>query len=134
MKKVTLFMLMACCLAFAGCASKDAEVNAFIAENSAVIKEMTDKIDANPTAAGIDDAQKAFDAKKGDLKSKWDAIKEARGAQVSADVQKKLNDSMQSDMKTLTEVSSKNAMKLATSEGAMPKFQKLMQDYGDTFK
>lgn len=133
MKIMTMFLLMAFGLTLIGC-SKDSEVNAFITENDGVMKDITSKIDANPTAAGVDDAQKSFDAKKGDLKTKWDAIKEARGAQVSADVQKKLNDSMQNNMKTLTDVATKNAMKMATSEGASAKFQKLMQDYGDTFK
>ncbi|MDQ3062008.1 MAG: hypothetical protein M3R14_03970 [Acidobacteriota bacterium] len=133
MKKVTIFLLAVFCLALIGC-SKDAEVESFIAENNAVIKDLTQKIDANPTAAGIDEAQKAFDAKKGSLKSKWDEIKEARGAQVSADTQKKLNDSMASDMKMLTDSATKNAMKLAMDKEAMPKFQKLMTDYGNTFK
>ena len=133
MKKVTIFLLAAFCLALIGC-SKDAEVESFIAENNAVIKDLTQKIDANPTAAGIDEAQKAFDAKKGSLKSKWDEIKEARGAQVSGDTQKKLNDSMASDMKMLTDSATKNAMKLAMDKEAMPKFQKLMTDYGNTFK
>lgn len=133
MKKVTLFLIAVFCLALTGC-SKDAEVNAFITENSAVIKEMTDKIDANPSSAGVDDAQKAFDAKKGGLKTKWDAIKEARGVQVSEDVQKKLNDSMQADMKKLTDSAEKNAMKLAVDDAAASKFQKLMTDYSDTFK
>lgn len=134
MKKITLFLMAAFCLTLAGCGNKDAEVNAFIAENSAVIKEMTDKIDANPSAAGVDDAQKAFDAKKAGLKAKWDIIKEARGMQVSEDVQKKLNDSMQADMKKLTDSAEKNAMKLAVDDAATTKFQKLMTDYGDTFK
>ncbi|MDQ6786531.1 MAG: hypothetical protein M3033_06895 [Acidobacteriota bacterium] len=133
MKKVYIFLLATFCFALIGC-SKDTQVNDFISENDAVIKDISQKIDANPTAAGIDEAQKSFDAKKADLKTKWDAIKEARGAQVSADTQKKLNDSMANDMKMLTDSATKNAMKLATDKDAMPKFQKLMTDYGNTFK
>ena len=133
MKKITLFLLLAVfCLGLAGC-SKDAEVEAFIAENDAVMKDITTKIDANPTAAGVDDAQKSFDAKKASLKTKWDAIKDARNAQVSAETQKKLNDSMTNNMKQLTDVSMKNAMKLAQDKEAATKFQKLMQDYAATF-
>lgn len=133
MKKITLFLTLAVCLALVGC-SKDAEVNAFMAENTQVIKEMTSKIDANPSAAGIDEAQKAFDAKKASLKEKWNGIKEARGVQVSQDVQKKLEESMQADMKVLVDSATKNAGKLASDPAAMPKFQKLMTDYSDTFK
>lgn len=132
-KKVTLFLSIVLCLTLIGC-SKDADVDAFIAENDAVMKDITTKIDANPSAAGVDDAQKSFDAKKASLKSKWDAIKEARGMQVSEDKQKKLTDSMSANMKTLTDVSVKNAMKLAMDKDAATKFQKLMTDYGNTFK
>ncbi|HEX9959741.1 MAG TPA: hypothetical protein VGB00_02330 [Pyrinomonadaceae bacterium] len=133
MKKVTLFLLLAIfCMGLAGC-SKDSEVEAFISENDAVMKDITTKIDANPTAAGVDDAQKSFDAKKVSLKTKWDAIKDARGAQVSTETQKKLNDSVANNMKSLTDVSTKNMMKLAQDKDGAMKFQKLMQDYASIF-
>lgn len=132
-KKVTLFLSIALCLTFIGC-SKDADVEAFIVENDAVMKEITSKIDASPNEAGVDNAQKSFDAKKDSLKTKWDAIKEARGMQVSEEKQKKLTDSMNANMKTLTDVSTKNAMALAMDKNAATKFQKLMTDYGNTFK
>jgi len=133
MKKVTLFLLLAVfCMVLAGC-SKNAEVEAFITENDAVMKDITTKIDQNPTAAGVDDAQKSFDAKKASLKAKWDAIKDARGAQVSSETQKKLNDSVANNSKALTDVSTKNMMKLAQDKDAAMKFQKLMQDYASIF-
>jgi hypothetical protein len=119
-------------MGLAGC-SKDSEVEAFISENDAVMKDITTKIDANPTAAGVDDAQKSFDAKKVSLKTKWDAIKDARGAQVSTETQKKLNDSVANNMKSLTDVSTKNMMKLAQDKDGAMKFQKLMQDYASIF-
>ena len=133
MKKIALFLLFVFCLSLTGC-SKDAEVNAFITENNAVIKEVVAKIDANPSEKGVDEAQKAFDAKKAGLKAKWDAIKDARGAQVSSDVQKKLNDSVAADMKMLTDVQQKHAQKLATDGDAMNKFVKLVQAYSDIIK
>ena len=43
------------CLSLTGC-SKDAEINAFITEFDAPTKEIVSKFDANPSAAGIDDA------------------------------------------------------------------------------
>src|SRR5260221_5329645 len=98
MKNLSLFIVLAFCLGLTGC-SKDAEVNAFITEFDSVTKEIVSKIDANPNSAGVDDAQKAFDAKKADLKSKWDSIKTAKGIQVSADTKKKLEDSATANMK-----------------------------------
>jgi|SRR5215203_2120834 len=133
MKKIALFLLVVFCLGLTGC-SKDAEVNAFITENHAVIDEMVKKIDANPSEDGVDEAQKAFDAKKAGLKAKWDAIKDARGAQVSSDVQKKLNDSVTADMKMLTDVQMKHSQKLATDGDAMNKFVKLVQAYSEIIK
>lgn len=132
MKKVTLFLMAVICLCLTGC-SKDAEINAFITEFDAATKEIVAKIDANPTAAGIDDAQKAFDGKKASLKAKWDAIKGAVGMQVSADTKKKLEDSVSNNMKALLDVSMKNAMKMAMDKDASAKFKTLLTDYQNTF-
>src|ERR1041384_2749070 len=101
MKKITVFLLAVFCLGMIGC-SKDAEINAFIAENDGVVKDMIAKIEADPTADGVDEAQKAFDAKKAALKTKWDAIKDVVGFQVSADTKKKLEDSVKANMSALT--------------------------------
>ena len=133
MRKVTLFLLVVFCLGLVGC-SKDAEVQAFITELDTTTNEMVSKIDANPNSAGIDQAQKAFEAKKDSLKTKFDAFKDARGVQVSADMQKKLVDSATANGKSLSDVMTKNMSKISQDKDAMPKFQKLMKDYADTFK
>jgi len=133
MKKVTLFLIVVFCLSLTAC-SKDAEVNAFIAENHSVIEEIVKKIDADPSEKGVDEAQKSFDARKAGLKAKWDAIKDARGAQVSADVTKKLNDSVAADMKMLTDTQQKHSQELAGDGEAMSKFVKLVQAYADVIK
>jgi hypothetical protein len=133
MKKIALFLMVVFCLGLTAC-SKDAEVNAFITENHAVIEDIVKKIDANPSEAGVDEAQKSFDAKKAGLKAKWDAIKDARGAQVSSDVQKKLNDSVAADMKMLQDIQTKHASKLAGDGDAMDKYVKLVQSYADIIK
>lgn len=87
----------------------------------------------DPTAAGIDSAQKLFDAKKPSLTTKWNGIKDAVGFQVGAETKKKLEDSMKNNVQALSEVSTKNAMKWAMEKDAIPKFQKLMTDYTNTF-
>ena len=133
MRKITLFLLAAFCLTLVGC-SKDAEVEAFINEWDATTAEIVKKIDDNPTAEGVDEAQKVFDAKKDSLKNKWDAIKTARGMQISEATQKKLNESTEKNSKLITDVSTKNAMSLGSDPDAVNKFKKLMDDYGSTFK
>jgi predicted nucleic acid-binding Zn-ribbon protein len=132
MKKTALFLLIACCFCLAGC-SKDAEINAFIAEFDSTTTEIVQKIDANPSAAGVDEAQKAFDAKKASLKAKWDGIKDAVGFQVSADVKKKLEDTVTKNMSALTQVSTKHMMKLAMDKEASSKFQALLKEYQGVF-
>lgn len=125
-------MVVLLCLGLSGC-SKDAEINAFITEFDAVTKEMVAKIDANPTSAGIGDAQKAFEGKKASLKAKFEGIKGARGFQVSADTQKKMTESMTNNGKALLDVSMKHAMKLAMDKDASAKFKNLLTDFQSTF-
>lgn len=132
MKKTVLFLILAFSLMMVGC-SKDAEINAFADELDAVTKEVAAKIDANPSAAGVDEAQKAFDAKKASLKTKWEGIKDAVGFQVGADAKKKLETSITNNGKALTEVFSKNMMKLATDKAAGEKFQTLLKEYQGMF-
>ena len=132
MKKITLFLMAVCVFGLAGC-SKDAEVNAFITEFDSTTKEMISKIDANPTAAGIDDAQKAYDGKKVSLRAKWDVVKDAVGFQVSADTKKKLEDTVKKNMDSLVEVTTKHAETIASDEQAEKKFTKLLDDYQSMF-
>lgn len=121
------------CLITVSC-SKDAEINSFLTEWETVTNEIVEKIDADPSAAGVDDAQKTWDAKKVGLKAKWDNFKDAKGFQVSQDTQKKMEESATKNVKALTSVMSKNVIKLATDKTAADKFKKLMEDYGNTFK
>ena len=133
MKKLILISIAAAAALLTSC-SKDAEVNAFIAELDATTNEIVSKIDANPSAAGVADAQKAFDARKPELTAKWNEIKDAVGAQVSAETKKKLEESVANNMKALTEASMRNMMKMAADKEASVKFQRLLTDYGKTFQ
>lgn len=115
-----------------GC-SKDAEVNAFISEFDAATTEIVQKIESNPSSAGVDAAISAFNARKPQLKSKWDEIKGAVGIQVTAETKKRLETSVANNMKALTEVSIKNAVKMSADREASAKFRGLMEDYSKTF-
>jgi multidrug efflux pump subunit AcrA (membrane-fusion protein) len=87
MKKLTSLLVSACCLVLAGCAGRDAEVKAFLDERAAVFGQMMEKIDANPTEAGVEEARKLFEAKKDDLRAKRDALKNGK---ISFDLTQKL--------------------------------------------
>ncbi|MEZ5424659.1 MAG: hypothetical protein R2747_00215 [Pyrinomonadaceae bacterium] len=134
MKKISLFLLTAAvCLTLAGC-NKDSEVNAFMSELDSTTEEMVAKIDANPSSAGIDEAQKVYDSHKPELQKKWDAIKGARGFQVSEDMKNKLTENVKKNVTSLSSTMMKNAMKLGSDPAARDKFQKLLKDYQDTFR
>lgn len=133
MRKTVTLIALSLSVLLAGC-SKDADVNAFITELDGATKEIVEKIDANPSSAGIDAAQKAFDARKPQLTEKWNNIKGAVGVQVSGDTKKKLEESVMNNMKALTEVSMRNMLKMASDKEATIKFQRLMTEYGKTFQ
>jgi hypothetical protein len=133
MKKAALFLMLIFCLGLTAC-SNNTKIDAFIIENNAVVEDIVRKIDANPTEAGVDEAQKSFDAKKADLRAKWDAVKNIRGTQVSPDMIKKLNDNMSAGAKMLTDIQQKHSQKLTASGDAINKFRKLFQAYADIIK
>lgn len=133
MKKVTLFLLAVFCLGFSGC-NKDAEIDAFLTEFESTTAEMAKKIDENPSSAGVDEAQKAFTAKKPALQQKFDAIKNATKLQVGEEKQKEMVDRVTKSAMSLQTVAQKHMMKLAQDKDAVTKFQSLLKEYGDTFK
>ena len=80
MKTARVLSVAVFCLALAACSRIQGpfqEVNAFAEEKEAVLTEMTRKVAANPTEAGIDEARKVFEAKKDSIKAKKEAIKAA---------------------------------------------------------
>lgn len=124
MRKIAVFLLLTVSLALVGC-SKEAEVEAFMTEMNGVTNEMIQKIDVGD----IDGAQKAFDAKKADIKAKWDGLKTARGFQVSEATRKKLEDSLKKNGSDLTSAMTRNAMKFATDKSKVDKLQNLIKEY-----
>ncbi len=133
MKNLTLTALLVACIALSAC-SKDAEVEAFITEFDATTNEMVAKINENPSSAGIDAAQKAFEARKPSLKAKFESFKNAREMQVSKEVQKKMMDSADKNGKALAAAITNNQAKFVGDKDALTKFQALMKDYAETFQ
>lgn len=108
-------------------------IESFIEDFDAVSKEMAAKIDKIRGVAGLDAAQKAFNAKKAALKEKFAMFRNARGMQVSEMMLKKLTDSIINNGKAITDAFSKHAADYSKQRTAIPRFQKLMKDYTDTF-
>lgn len=123
MKKLSLVLIAAFCLALAGC-SKDGEFNAFMTEFESVTNEMSAKLETG----NVDEAQKIFDAKKESLKTKWAGIKDARGVQVSKETQTKFEASMKKNGETLSGAIMKGSMK-NPNQASIQKMQALMKEY-----
>ncbi len=126
-------MIAIICIGLSGC-NKDADVDAFIVDLNAATNEIVETIDAAPTAAGVGEAQKAFDAKKPELKSKWNGIKGAIGLQLSFGKRKEIEDSVANNVTALNEISTKHAAELAKDEEASAKFKALLADYQSVFE
>jgi hypothetical protein len=126
------FALLAIAIAFTvlltGC-HKDAEVQTFITTLDSTTAEIVKHLESNPTAAGVDEAQKALDAKKADLKAKLDIIRGLEASQVSDDMETKLTNSIASSQKAMMDVSISAGPKLGTDPAAAAKFKKLTDDY-----
>lgn len=73
MKTITLLFVLTFCLLLVGCKGPVTEVRAFIDEKSEILLKMSEKIEANPTEAGVDEARQVFEERKAGLIAKRDA-------------------------------------------------------------
>ena len=135
MKTTILGILILTVLAFSACGgvNKDAEVTAFVTDVDKVTSEITTKVNTNPSAAGVDEAQKILDAKKADLKARYDKLKELRGYELSEPVMKKLTDSISKNMESVANLQIQNVEKTVEDEAFGKKMNKLYTDYNAIF-
>lgn len=134
MKKIIIGILILSLLALAGCSTnRDAEVKAFIVDVDKVTTDLIGKINAKPTAAGIDEAQKILDGKKSDLKARYDQLKTLRGFELSDQVMKEFTDSVGKNMESVADLQIKNAEKTVADEAFGQKMNKLYTDYNAIF-
>jgi hypothetical protein len=131
-RKVVPVLLIALVLALAGC-KKDSEVTGFIKDFDALTDDMVKTINASPTSAGIDEAQKKLDAKKADLKTRLNALKELRGFQVSKESLEGLTKSLTENSQKLAGLATKIGQSaVANKDIAMTtKYAALMKSYGE---
>lgn len=127
-KKSISLLLILSVMALVGC-KKDAEINAVLADFESFTKDLVKKVDANPTAAGVDDAQKFLDSKKAEMKEKWDSIKGARGFQVSKETQQKMEESLKNNFMSVMGLQSKYIGKTMGDPAFKSKLDKLVKDY-----
>lgn len=135
MKTTILGILFLMILAFAGCGgtNKDAEVNAFVADMDKLAGQIVTKVNAEPTASGIDEAQKVLDKQKSDLKARYDKLKELRGYELSEAVMKKFTDSVAKNIETIGGLQIQYAEQTVGDEAFGKKMNKLYTDFNSIF-
>ncbi|MBK6518323.1 MAG: hypothetical protein IPM79_17680 [Polyangiaceae bacterium] len=118
MKRALVGMMAVVALSVVGC-SKDAEFEEFMKANSALGEEISG-------AKNAGDARKAFDAKKDDLKKKFDAIKDARGFQVKEETKTKWAEN-------IVENTTKVCFKISLDAKEAAEYKKICDEYTESF-
>jgi hypothetical protein len=133
MKKSLFGLVVLIALAFAACSvNKDAEVGAFVSEMDKLAADIVRTVDEKPSA-GVDDAQKMLDARKADLKAKFEKIKDVRGYQLSKEMSKKLTDSVTKNVESVGGLQIKYAEKSAADRKFGEKLSKLSDDFNSIY-
>ena len=133
--KSTLFILIFTLVAaLAGCGGikKDAEVKSFVADIDQVALDIARAVDEKPET-GVDRAQKLLDARKPELKAKFENLKDLRGFQVSEATTKEFADAVTRNVEKVGELQIKYAEKSLDDERFGEKLTKLSDDFNSIF-
>lgn len=128
---ITLLTVCVVCLSFIAC-KKDAAFETAITDIHTTTDEIVKKINASPTVAGVDEAQKYWDSKKADLKKKWDDIKDARGFQVSKETKTKFEESYAKDYTAIKNLEIKHMRVSIRDAEFKSRLEKLIKEWEDT--
>jgi hypothetical protein len=143
MRRMSLLTVLAFCLACVGCGriyGPVEEVKAFINEKQEAILEISKKLEADPTEAGVDEARKAFEARIDRLQAKKRAIREKPRGVLKADwmqqlIQSDINDTQLFDLiqqKFLTDCSAR--VSYASCSAAGKKLEALKWSFKEKVK
>jgi hypothetical protein len=83
MKATMLLLVLGICLTSVGCRGSAEATKAYLDERDNLLVQISKTLEANPSEAGVDEARKMFEAKKGDLKAKYEATKQESGGSES---------------------------------------------------
>jgi uncharacterized lipoprotein YehR (DUF1307 family) len=132
--KSTLFVLIFTLVAaFAGCGvKKDADVKSFIADIDQMALDISRAVDEKPST-GVDRAQQLLDARKPELKAKFETLKDLRGYQISEDTTKEFSDAVTRNVEKVGNLQIKYAEASAENAKLGQKLTKLADDFNSIF-
>lgn len=120
--------------ALAGCRSgKDSEVSAFIKDADTLTADIVQRVKANPSSAGVTEAQRILDDKKANMKAKYDSLKAVRGSDVSEETMKKFTDSTFKNIESVNDLKLDLINETLADEDFGEKIDKLVNDYNDLY-
>lgn len=119
--------LVVCILSLA--CKRDEDVGKVVDELNAFTAEVVKRVDANPTSAGVDDAQKYFDSRKDEMKDKLASIKNVREAQVTEETKKKMLESFTNNVMSVSKLQIKYMNQSMRDPALRGKLEKLSKDY-----
>lgn len=140
MKPLGATLVLALCLASVGCGriyGPVEEVKAFIGEKQDAIMEISKKLEADPTEAGVDEARKAFEARVDRLQAKKRAVREGPQGVLKGDwrqllTQSDVNDTQLFDLiqqRLLKDCAARNSASYASCLAAEKKLEALRMDF-----
>jgi hypothetical protein len=129
-KLIAIFVLLAC-IAMTGCGKRDDEVNAVMKDLDTFTTEVVGKISsAKDPASGLIEAQKYFDARKADIKKKFDI----RGFQISEETKKKMEDGITKNVTSIASLQITYMNRTVEDKKFETGLEKLISDYQDLLK
>jgi hypothetical protein len=134
--KLGCLVLLAISLLLTGC-TKDAEINAAVAEVDSFTTELVTRINAAPNLPmGLDDAQQYLDSRKREIKAKTALLVGVRGIQINDETEKKLIETIRRDQMTVAGLPLQpKFVNISTNDAAFrTKLDKFVNDYLELFQ
>jgi hypothetical protein len=120
-------------MTFSGCGlNKDAEVNSFVAEMDKLTVEIVRAVDEKPET-GVDHALRLLDARKSEMKARFEKLENVRGFQLSQETKKKFTEAIAKDVESVGSLQIKYAEQSIADESFGQKLNKLSADFNSIF-
>ena len=133
MKSTLFIFIVALAAAFSACGvQRDSEVKSFIADMDQVAIDIERTVNEKPDT-GVDRAQQMLDARKPELKKKFESLKELRGYQLSEATTKEFTDAVARNVEKVGDLQIKYAEKSVDDEKFGQKLSKLSDDFNSIF-
>lgn len=129
MRQRLLFVVLVILLAFVSC-KRDVEVRDILTTIDSFTTELVGRIErAGNPVAGLDDAQRYFDSRRQEIKTRMDELKALRESQISNATKEKLSSTLVDDAAKVGNLQIKYVNQSMNDPAFKMKLDKLIKDY-----